>query len=142
MTVIYPNSKKSLQLFLKNEYNNLPSRDLRGFINHYSYELFKKLPKEFRAKKLINQIKNGSYKGVSITLNTFSYSKLLKHLKHKHYVIWKTSETKDFSKEVVTKIVDSWLIDTNQEYRDYVIYMNDDSKKSIKDIDHYQLFLI
>ncbi len=131
---------QELEYFLKNDYINITSLEGRGIFSDTLYRMFKKLPKSIRRIKLNNEIKDGLFEDVSITKNDFPYNKILFKLKANHWIVWQTRETKDFGVENVKSIFNRFL---NQKgiYPEWVIvHKNDHKHKSIKDIDHFQVF--
>jgi hypothetical protein len=133
-------SLQELEHFLKTDYINITSLEGRGVLSDTLYRLFKKLPKSIRRAKLNKEIKDGLFEDMSITKNDFPYNKLLSELKANHWIVWQTNETKDFGVDNVKLVFERFLISKGIKPEWIIVHKNNFKQKSIKDIDHFQVF--
>ena len=111
------------------------------------YRLYrKKLPKNVKEFILKNQLKLGYFRGnVSICPNIFPYLRLLSHSRIKHFVVWQIqpSSIDGFdNKPYMESLIRDWLHKNGYSRNHaFVLYKNSDRRKSIKDVEHWQLFV-
>lgn len=123
--------------------HKLNSLELRGSVTEFSYTLYKLLPKTVKDFILRKQMEFGRVSNsFSITPNMFGYRKLLSTTGARHFVVWQNANSQKVSTEKVKELVQQWLVSKGNESAQFIIYQNPEYKTSVKNLHHWQLFIL
>jgi hypothetical protein len=142
MASLIPKSLEELIKFLEFEYLHTDSIHIRGKSIFNAYEKTKHLNELVLSEELKNEINDNRIDNVSITKNQYPYKRMLSKLKAKHYVIWNINNNEEFTSKILDKTVKKWLKLNGYQNYNYILFRNDAKHRSIKYLDHFQLFII
>jgi hypothetical protein len=142
MTNPIPKNIKELIKFLEFEYFHTDPINVRGNSIFNAYEKSKHINELSLSDELKQLLEDSIIDNVSITKNKYPYKRMLSKLKAKHYVIWNIFDIQNFTPETLDKTLKKWLKLNKFHDHKYILFKNDARHRSIKYLDHYQLFLI
>ena len=111
------------------------------------YKMYtKNMPKTLLDTILKRDIKKGKFKeNISICKNAFPYIRLISKSKTKHFLIWQIEARSDdnfTNREFIEAIVREWLGTKGYSANHpFIIHTNNINQKSIKNIEHWHLFV-